>query len=139
MKPIHPKEAVIRLACDPRGNQRNLIRTLGVDIAMDPKYSDLHLLHALTDRGQSWGKKPPALLLDEGFCLDLPSLFLPLARGGYHGLYIECKCGKDTVDPYKNGWIEELTAQGYCHHFLNTFPEAVEFIKDYHDGKIQKP
>ena len=61
----------------------------------------------------------------------IPDLCLPVARAGFHGLYIEMKSEKGRVSENQKFWIENLTVQGFqtavCHSWL----EAVQVLENY--------
>ena len=62
----------------------------------------------------------------------VPDVCLPVARGGYHGLYIEMKRTKGSVDgPDQDAWIEALRKQGYKAEYCHGFKEAAELIVQY--------
>jgi hypothetical protein len=53
-------------------------------------------------------------MLREGVKSGVPDLFLPVARGGYHGLFVEMKREKGgRLSQHQKEWGEALTAQGY--------------------------
>ena len=62
----------------------------------------------------------------------VPDLCLPVARGGYHGLYIELKraVGGILSDEQK-WWIDELKSQGYAAIVCHGAEEAIRTIKEY--------
>ncbi len=79
----------------------------------------------------------------QGMRSGFPDIFLPVARGGYHGLFIELK-----VEPYRNHrnktvypkvsknqkwWIEELTKHGYraviCKGFDVAMTETLNYLQ----------
>lgn len=67
----------------------------------------------------------------------VPDMCLPVARGGYHGLYIELKRikgGKVSRDQAE--WIQALTAQGYLAKVCLGSDQAIQLITDYLAGKI---
>jgi len=49
----------------------------------------------------------------EGVKRGVPDVFLPVARGGYHGLWIEMKYGKNKTTSNQKWWLNELKDQGY--------------------------
>jgi hypothetical protein len=58
-----------------------------------------------------------------------------VARGAYHGLYIELKRrhgGK--VTPEQREWIDDLSKQGYAAIVCHGFDEAVSVIEEYLRG-----
>ena len=61
----------------------------------------------------------------------VPDICLPVARGGYHGLYIELKYGKNTTSESQKEWLTHLEAAGYKAQVCYGRDEAVQAIKDY--------
>lgn len=49
----------------------------------------------------------------EGVKRGVPDIFLPLARRGYHGLFIEMKSDRGRTSPEQREWIEGLRRNGY--------------------------
>ena len=69
-----------------------------------------------------------------------PDLFLPVPRGGYHGLYIELKRKKrgkalEASDDQK-WWLRKLTEQGYYTTVCRGFDETTETIINYLKGVL---
>ncbi|NII73239.1 hypothetical protein FHW84_001808 [Dyella sp. SG562] len=83
------------------------------------EYPDLRLLYAIPNAA----KRSPRLaahMKAEGLRCGVPDLCLPVARGGYHGLYIELKRRKGgSVSAEQKVWIDLLNKQKYkavvCH------------------------
>lgn len=48
-----------------------------------------------------------------GLVKGIPDWFLAVPRGGYHGLYIEFKVGRNQPDKWQLKRMEQLRAQGY--------------------------
>ena len=67
----------------------------------------------------------------EGLKPGVPDLFLPVARGGYHGLYIEMKTPTGRLSKEQTWWLDQLTQQGYFCRVCYGFDEALNLIKDY--------
>ena len=42
----------------------------------------------------------------QGVKAGVPDICLPVPRGGYHGMYIEMKYGKNTTTDAQNLWLE---------------------------------
>lgn len=62
----------------------------------------------------------------------VPDICLPVARGRYHGLYIELKKRKGgTVSPNQKIWINRLQEQGYMAIVCHGCDEAIEAIEHY--------
>lgn len=70
-------------------------------------------------------------LKEQGVKPGVPDLCLPVARGQYHGLYIEMKteAGKDS--PEQIWWREQLTAQGYFSTVCHGWESAVRVLEWY--------
>ena len=74
---------------------------------------ELRLLHAIPNGGLRT-KATAARLKKEGLKPGVPDLMLPVARHGWHGLYIELKYGKGRVSDTQKFWHDELTSQRYA-------------------------
>lgn len=82
------------------------------------KWPELKLLHHIPNERictPQQGKTLKRMGLRKG----VPDLCLPVARGPYHGLYIEMKTENGKASEEQNWWGEQLTAQGFfwgiCH------------------------
>ena len=67
----------------------------------------------------------------EGVLSGVPDLHLPLARKGYHGLYIEMKVGKNKTTDNQNAVMQALEKQGYKCSVCYTFEEFMKTINEY--------
>jgi hypothetical protein len=62
----------------------------------------------------------------------VPDLFLPVARGGFHGLWIELKAGKNPVNAAQKEWHAALVLQGYAVHVVrDEWTEAKRLLENY--------
>ena len=62
----------------------------------------------------------------------VPDVFLPVARHGYHGLFIELKRTRGgRVTPLQRWWHEQLTAQGYRVVVAHGAGEAIQALESY--------
>lgn len=89
--------------------------------------------------GGSRGKAEAGRFKAEGVKSGVPDICLPVARGEYHGLYIELKRrqgGRLSVN--QRIWIDELRRQGYCATVCNGWEEAVAVIVAYLEGRACK-
>ena len=64
----------------------------------------------------------------------VPDICLPVARGGYHGLYIELKTKTGSQSPEQKQWQRDLLNEGYCAVVCRGFYEAVDTIDWYMKG-----
>lgn len=67
----------------------------------------------------------------EGVRSGVPDIFIPVARNGYHGLFLELKTEKGRVTPHQKEWLEALNNQGFKAVVAYGFDDAVEIIKGY--------
>lgn len=86
---------------------------------MAKRIPELHLMHAIPNGGKR-DIRTAAMLKAEGVKPGVPDIFLPVSRGGKHGLYIELKRRRGgVVSKAQEAWIRALTNQGYmcavCH------------------------
>ena len=72
-----------------------------------------------------------ARLKAEGVKAGVPDIILPVARGGYHGLFIELKAGKNTATAEQRGWLAALEAQGYRAAVCRGAAEAMALLEEY--------
>ena len=94
-------------------------------------YPELKLLHHVPNGGKR-GKAEAGRLKTEGVKPGVPDICLPVARGGYHGLYIELKRlhgGKITEE--QTDWISQLKKQGYFAIICRGWNEASVAIMRY--------
>ena len=58
---------------------------------------------------------------------------MPVARGGYHGLFLELKHGRNKTTPEQSYWLERLERQGYRADVVYEFEGARAAIIEYLD------
>jgi hypothetical protein len=94
------------------------------------KHPEILLLHAIPNgdwRGWGTGKKLKA----QGVIPGIPDLFLPVARSGFHGLYIELKKAGGSVKAEQWEIMEALHVQGYFVRLTNDLGITLKIITDY--------
>lgn len=94
------------------------------------KYPELKLIYHIPNGG-SRNKLEAANLKRQGVKAGVPDLCLPVARNGFHGLYIEMKHGRNKTTESQDEWLEELTAQGYYTAVCYGAEEAERVIASY--------
>jgi hypothetical protein len=79
----------------------------------------------------------------EGVKSGVPDVYLPVARGGYHGLWIELKTvydngRKGSVRPEQRAWHAALREQGYYVDVSYKWDDAALVLYQYLCGEIVK-
>ena len=82
-------------------------------------------------RSLSYAARMKRMGLRSGF----PDLFVTLARGEYHGLFIEMKYGKNKTTKEQKEWLERLSAEGYACAVCYNAAEAIKTIESYNRRK----
>ena len=98
------------------------------------KYPALKWLHHIPNGGQR-SKATAARLKAAGVKSGVPDLCLPYPCGGYHGLYIELKVGRNKPSASQNAWLDYLDGAGYCVRVCKGADEAIGEITKYLNGE----
>ncbi len=78
------------------------------------------------------GQYRPGQRVEAGLVSGAPDLFLYVARGGYHGCFIELKFGRNKLSPNQVQMLAELKAQGYyCVVVKDSVDAVMNTIRDY--------
>lgn len=102
------------------------------------RWPELALMYHIPNGG-SRSKSEAGRFRAEGVKAGVPDICLPVARGGYHGLYIELKRVKGgRVSTAQQGWIAALRDQGYYACVCKGWDDAAHVIKKYLENKIEK-
>ncbi|MDD2370854.1 MAG: VRR-NUC domain-containing protein [Firmicutes bacterium] len=67
----------------------------------------------------------------EGVKPGVPDIVLPVARGGFHGLYLELKADKGKLSKEQEKWLTDLKDEGYKAEVAYGFDEAIKTITNY--------
>lgn len=98
------------------------------------KFPELKLLYHVPNGG-SRHKAEAGRLRAEGVKAGVPDLCLPVARGQYHGLYIELKRQRGgRASENQTEWLDALSAQGYKVAICCGWEKAAEMIVGYLSG-----
>lgn len=123
-------EALAREQHDEASEQRALFEWARLQAG---KYPELQYLYHVPNGGRRDAKEA-AMLKAEGVRAGVPDLFLPAARGGYHGLYIELKRKKGgKLSREQEQWLAYLNSAGYralcIHGWENAANEILKYVK----------
>lgn len=94
------------------------------------RFPEIDLLHHIPNGG-SRNSAEAANLKRQGVKAGVPDLCLPVARGGYHGLYIEMKHGKNKTSENQDAWLAALRRQGFATAVCYGWERAAEVITKY--------
>jgi hypothetical protein len=97
------------------------------------QHPELELLYHIPNGGHRYittAKKLKA----EGVKAGVPDVCLPVARGAYHGLYIEMKAGNNKPTQNQSRWLTALTEQGYYAAVCNGWEAASKILLNYLKG-----
>ena len=93
-------------------------------------HPELTMLYAIPNGGHRH-KAVAAKLKREGVKAGVPDICLPVARGGWHGLYIEMKVGQNKPTKHQERWLENLNEYGYLSVVCWGFEEARQTLIAY--------
>lgn len=99
-------------------------------------HPELRLLYHIPNEGKR-SKAGGRRMVAEGLRRGVPDLCLPVARGGWHGLYIELKRTKGgRVSEEQAAWLRHLREEGYAAQVCNGWEEAARVLEAYlREGK----
>lgn len=101
---------------------------------MRPTYPDLEMLFATLN-----GVRLPIGLAvkakKQGNMRGVPDVFLDVARGGYHGLRIEMKVGKNKQTKEQVEWAKNYARNGYKVAVCYSWECATDVIEHYLKGE----
>lgn len=100
-------------------------------VLMRNQFPELSLLFHIPNGG--WRAPATAAKLKaQGVKAGVPDLFLPVARGGFHGLWIELKRQHDgKLSKPQKEWIDDMRKQGYKAERANGADEAIAILQEY--------
>ena len=93
-------------------------------------YPELELLFSIPNGGRRDGRTG-AKMKREGVKAGVPDLCLPVARGGYHALWLEMKAGKGRTTASQDWWFDRLSKEGHQTAVCWGYEAAREVILEY--------
>ena len=99
------------------------------------KYPELDLIHAIANGAMLGGGKIGAIRMNslkaEGLRPGVLDLYLPCARGGAFGLYIEMKTKAGKLSDNQKEFIRNVEKEGYVCFVAYGADEAIDFLEKY--------
>lgn len=94
------------------------------------KWPELELLYAIPNGGKRH-VAVAAKLKAEGVKKGVLDYCLPVARGGFHGLYLELKAPRGRLTDEQKWWIKKLVERGYAAGVCYGAEEAIRILETY--------
>lgn len=117
-----------------RAMQVNLFTWAKMAAGAEPR---LKLLFAVPNGGKR-DYVTAARMQAEGVKPGVPDVFLPVPAGGYHGMWIELKAGKNKPSEAQSVWLNLLRAHGYAVYVVwDEWVMAKDLIEAYLLGKLR--
>lgn len=102
------------------------------------KWPELELMHHIPNGGMR-SKSEAARFKAMGVKRGVSDVFLPVSKGGYHGLYIELKAKDGRPEKAQKEWIAAVREQGYYAAVCYGGIEAANLVEAYMKGEVAKP
>lgn len=94
------------------------------------KYPELSLMFHIPNGGKR-NAQEAARFKQMGVKAGVPDIFLPVPRGGFHGLWIELKAPKGKTSAAQDSFLGELDKQGYKTAVCYGWEMAAKVLKEY--------
>lgn len=107
-------------------------------VAENPSYAvfELDWLHAIPNGGARGDSKTSKIrgsqMKSEGVRAGVADIFWPVARKGYHGLYIEMKTPTGGIQPKQKEFRNFVLYQGYAFSYERSWSSAAALIRNYY-------
>lgn len=96
-----------------------------------------HILFAIPNGGRRDAKEA-AHMKRQGVLAGVPDMYLAAAKGGYAGMFIELKVGKNKETEKQVGVREKLERSGYRCVVCRSLDEFRSVVTEYMDKKIDR-
>lgn len=94
------------------------------------KYPELRLMYHVPNEGKR-SVVAGNRLKQAGLKPGVPDIVLPVARGGYIGLYIELKYGRNQTTDNQKVWLRDLRCQHHLTAVCYGWEQAKDLIETY--------
>ena len=93
-------------------------------------YPELACMYAIPNAGKRPGRQGQWMVA-EGLKSGVPDIHLPVARRGYHGLFIEMKTERGYLRREQREWLWRLHQQGHLAVMCRGWDSARELLEMY--------
>ena len=97
------------------------------------RFPELRLMYHIPNGGKR-SKSEAVRFKAMGVKAGVSDIFLSVARGGYHGLYIELKAQDGRVSVPQRDFLEDIKREGYAGFVAYSGEEAARIIENYLKG-----
>lgn len=101
--------------------------------ALSRQMPELDLMHSIPN-GAHKSRFAQRLYKATGLKAGVPDVCFPVARCGYHGMYIEFKTPTGRTSPAQKVWIASLREQGYLVPVCRDWKLAADIVTAYLKG-----
>jgi hypothetical protein len=101
-------------------------------------YKELRWVYAIPNGGKR-DRGTAVKLYREGVKAGVLDIHAPFARGGYIGLWIEMKHGRNDTTSEQDAWAEGMHELGHLVVICWGFEPARQALVDYIEGRLIKP
>ena len=99
--------------------------------ALTLHYPDLRWMHAIPNGARFSSIGTAAKIKREGLTAGVADMFLPLAKGGLHGLYLEFKFLKGRLSPRQKEFQFWCLSHGYGYVVVRSVEDAATAVTEY--------
>ena len=105
---------------------------------MRERWPELGLMHHIPNGGKR-SKSEAARFRGMGVRAGVSDIYLPCARCGYHGLYVEMKALDGQVSREQGVFLAAVSEQGYLGVVCYGAEQAIKVISGYLEGRVDPP
>jgi hypothetical protein len=100
---------------------------------MERKFPELALIHSIPN-GAHKSHASRYVFKITGLKSGVPDVSFPVARCGFHGMYIEFKSKTGRISPEQRWWTDKLTEQGFLVLTCRDWETAAQAVEEYLSG-----
>lgn len=117
-----------RHSTEERDHQRALIAWRDLAKLQHP---ELELLFAIPNAGAGASKGQGGKMKAEGAVAGVADLFFAIARGPFHGAFVEMKSREGRLSPAQLRFKDRVLNAGYAYHLAREWTDAKDFLLRY--------